>query len=73
MWYSALVNATNLEIQTRIDGTRSVPDDSERPSEYLRKRCPICFGGTQLHDPNRTCVYLHLYWACDAESAVVLM
>jgi hypothetical protein len=23
----------------------------KRPSEYLRKRCPLCFGGEQIHDP----------------------
>ncbi|KII86537.1 hypothetical protein PLICRDRAFT_78128, partial [Plicaturopsis crispa FD-325 SS-3] len=23
-----------------------------RPSEYLRKRCPLCFGGKQCHDEN---------------------
>ena len=24
----------------------------ERPTEYLRRRCPICFGGTFHHDPS---------------------
>jgi len=24
----------------------------DRPSEYLRAHCPLCFGGKQWHDPN---------------------
>jgi len=24
----------------------------DRPSEYLRARCPACFGGQRCHDPN---------------------
>jgi len=62
MWYGALVNATTRELQTRIDAARSVPADSERPSEYLRKRCPTCFGGKQVHDPN--IVWVHLRLCC---------
>lgn len=23
-----------------------------RPSEYLRQRCPLCFGGKNFHDPS---------------------
>ena len=26
--------------------------DSSQPSEYLRQRCPLCFGGENPHDPN---------------------
>lgn len=34
----------------------SKPKDSDggnlpRPSEYLRKQCPLCFGGKYWHDP----------------------
>ncbi|KAL6297842.1 hypothetical protein BKA93DRAFT_820642 [Sparassis latifolia] len=28
------------------DGTHSQEQDLQRPSEYLRARCPLCFGGT---------------------------
>jgi hypothetical protein len=28
----------------------------ERPSEYLRKRCPLCFGGDQTYDQSAMCV-----------------
>jgi hypothetical protein len=24
----------------------------DRPSEYLRARCPLCFGGKQWYNPN---------------------
>lgn len=27
------------------------PDPLSRPSEYLRSRCPLCFGGVNWHDP----------------------
>jgi hypothetical protein len=25
-------------------------EEMTRPSEYLRARCPLCFGGTLVHD-----------------------
>ena len=31
--------------------TKATPD-IPRPSEYLRQRCPLCFGGDNPHDPN---------------------
>ena len=34
----------------------NLPEDPipplSRPSEYLRQRCPLCFGGQQTHDPD---------------------
>ncbi|KAJ7604905.1 hypothetical protein FB45DRAFT_767951, partial [Roridomyces roridus] len=30
------------------------PKPRTRPSEYLRKRCPACFGGELRHDPSST-------------------
>ncbi|EDQ99039.1 uncharacterized protein LACBIDRAFT_317733 [Laccaria bicolor S238N-H82] len=32
--------------------TTNGESDLQRPSEYLRKRCPLCFGGDNPHDPN---------------------
>ena len=32
--------------------TTNGESDLLRPSEYLRKRCPLCFGGENPHDPN---------------------
>lgn len=31
-----------------------------RPSEYLRRRCPLCFGSKVPHDPNAMCVLVIL-------------
>lgn len=31
-------------------GSPNVP--RSRPSEYLRQRCPLCFGGKDCHDPD---------------------
>ena len=61
-WYSALSNATDKAVQDHLEQGRdtllravetgegevdSPPIPSLRPSEYLRSRCPLCFGGTQ--------------------------
>ena len=32
--------------------TTNGESDLQRPSEYLQKRCPLCFGGDNPHDPN---------------------
>jgi hypothetical protein len=40
---SPFSNATNLP--------GSEPATIDRPSEYLRARCPLCFGGKQYHEP----------------------
>jgi hypothetical protein len=32
--------------------TTNTDSDLPCPSEYLRKRCPLCFGGDNPHDPN---------------------
>jgi hypothetical protein len=40
-----------------------IPNNEEpldRPSEYLRKRCPLCFGGEQIHDPNMMYVFKYI-------------
>jgi hypothetical protein len=29
-----------------------IPSRSERPSEYLRERCPPCFGGKNCYSPD---------------------
>ena len=34
------------------EATQEVRQELLRPSEYLRRRCPLCFGGQNCHDPN---------------------
>jgi hypothetical protein len=35
------------------DGVDPPPgEDLRRPSEYLKKCCPLCFGGSKSHDQN---------------------
>lgn len=34
------------------DGPDILLEDLTRPSEYLRSRCPLCFGGINWHDPD---------------------
>jgi len=39
-----------------VDPEEAVPamdgeSNLNRPSEYLRGRCPLCFGGEKCHDP----------------------
>jgi hypothetical protein len=61
-WYNALVNATENKIQVRINDARPLRDPQERPSEYLRSRCPLCFGGEKLH--NSDIVYVTRTFLC---------
>lgn len=53
-WYSALVNATHTHINDIIEQARErmTKDGPSRPSEYLRRRCPLCFGAADIHDPD---------------------
>lgn len=60
-WYSSLVNYKIRHIQDLVGQARSfgsIPEaadpaatgsealpELQRPSEYLRRRCPLCFGG----------------------------
>lgn len=34
------------------NGTPRNEEPLKQPSEYLRKRCPLCFGGEKIHDPS---------------------
>ena len=57
-WYSVLSNASTTSIQQRLEDARkkarnSIGKSAEtRPSEYLRARCPLCFGGSLQRDVN---------------------
>lgn len=71
-WYSHLVDVTHQRLRTAIENARRVvvPTMSagtndmlamhpiSRPTEYLRRRCPLCFGGLTCHDPNIMCVMI---------------
>lgn len=57
LWYTSLVNYKNRHIRNIVDQARppeppaeaTEPErdhDRSRPSEYLRQRCPLCFGRT---------------------------
>ncbi|KDR66151.1 hypothetical protein GALMADRAFT_44200, partial [Galerina marginata CBS 339.88] len=67
-WYATLQDLKNLTMRDFLDDTREelwsmntnnvdVEDDADnagldRPSEYLRERCPLCFGGSNWHQPD---------------------
>lgn len=36
-------------------GQSSTQEPLTRPSDYLRRRCPLCFGGSTIRDPNMMC------------------
>ena len=53
-WYSALVNATHMHINDIIEQARERinKDGQPRLSEFLRRRCPLCCGAADIHDPD---------------------
>ncbi|KAJ7587793.1 hypothetical protein C8J56DRAFT_1014557 [Mycena floridula] len=56
-WYSSVVDNVALHVKDTINNVRAdAPDPSHpkiRPSEYLRDRCPLCFGNMNERDPNQ--------------------
>ena len=51
-----------LQLQYSVSPTKHRLKDAHnnartRPSEYLRSRCPLCFGGAQPHNPNFVYVF----------------
>lgn len=54
--YSTGRRATVEEVEDEDEdvgksGFDGLLEDLTRPSEYLRSRCPLCFGGRACHDP----------------------
>ena len=39
-----------MRVDEVISLTRAETLPADGPSEYLRARCPLCFGGDQCHD-----------------------
>ncbi|KAH8115012.1 hypothetical protein DFH11DRAFT_1507975 [Phellopilus nigrolimitatus] len=49
--------ASSSQMESEEPGTESesTPESHRRPSPYLQRRCPLCFGGRSwAHDPNST-------------------
>ncbi|KZP06311.1 hypothetical protein FIBSPDRAFT_914718 [Athelia psychrophila] len=65
-WYYAVVDAAENHMRAP-----SPPDDDDvpttprtRPSEYLRRRCPLCFGSSVSHDSTFAADYIACVDAC---------
>ncbi|KII96214.1 hypothetical protein PLICRDRAFT_75629, partial [Plicaturopsis crispa FD-325 SS-3] len=44
--------SSNASARTGDSAATDRPHTLSRPSQYLRERCPLCFGGSVCHDPN---------------------
>jgi hypothetical protein len=42
------------DVEEPLGSTEHPPETGkqDRPSEYLRARCPLCFGGQTCYDPS---------------------
>ncbi|KZP21347.1 hypothetical protein FIBSPDRAFT_718402, partial [Athelia psychrophila] len=64
-WYYALLDATEHRLQDLLDTTRKETLlTSAPPSEYLRRRCPLCFGCDVSHDTTFAADYIACVDAC---------
>jgi hypothetical protein len=60
------------------DGDRGGIDNNSdkelrRPTEYLRKRCPLCFGGRNIHDAESLLVSYFLFYYQNNDFVAELM
>lgn len=48
-------SSSQMESEEPGPESESTPESHRRPSPYLQRRCPLCFGGRSwAHDPNST-------------------
>jgi hypothetical protein len=59
-WYGYLQQMASMHVDQVISLARAETLPADAPSEYLRSRCPLCFGGDHCHDESFLWVSLYI-------------